>query len=60
MTKQEKAKELLSMAESLGCKATLDGSLVTFTPPLPTNLIIEAAKLGNELAAVLRNNLEAH
>lgn len=60
MKKHEKAKELLSTAESLGCKAKLDGNWVTFTPPLPTSLIIEAAKLGNELAELLRNSAEKH
>lgn len=53
-TKTERAQALLTKAAELGCEAKLQGNWVMFSPPLPAELILEAASLGNELAALVK------
>lgn len=53
MSKAELAKELLRKAKEAGCVPTKEGEWVVFRPPLPAELLLDASKLGNEIAELV-------
>lgn len=53
-TKKQRAAAVLASAKAAGCKATLDGQWITWTPPLPTWLLLQSMDLGDELAEIIR------
>lgn len=56
MSKAERARALLEKAKEAGCAANVEGNFVVFRPPLPVNLMLEAAELGDELTELLVHN----
>lgn len=56
-TKSERilaAQGVLEQAEGCGCKATVTRNWVSFSPPLPVNLLMQSLDLGDEMAELLK------
>jgi len=49
-----KASQFIQKAESLGHKAEVDGEWIKWTPPLPTEMLLQAVNLSDEIAKEIR------
>jgi len=52
--KIKKAQSIIDRAEAAGCVGSVQGNFVVWVPPLSPELILEAAKLGNEIHKLIK------
>ncbi|MFT6550529.1 MAG: hypothetical protein ACJA1I_000557 [Zhongshania marina] len=47
------AKDFIRSAEAIGCKPQLDGEWIKWQPPLPAEMLKDAVRLSDKIAAEL-------